>query len=139
MNKINASNITDPVSKGSVNRSSDSIIKRESDRDEIKEKKRISGRIKPVPGGDDYAAMKARLAKQQIINLNNSVKGNQKQSMATQKLINKTLKIKTQDNQEEQDAMTKRYFHIPLDKLAEAFEKQFLNGLPDFGQYTSSD
>jgi len=53
------------------------------------------------------------------------------------KLQNKTLKIKTDD--EEKETLARRYFHITLDKLADAFEKQFLNGLPDFARYSQNE
>ena len=49
------------------------------------------------------------------------------------------MKIKTQDNELQAKVQDKRYFHISTDKLADAFEKQFLKGLPDFGQYSIND
>ena len=54
-------------------------------------------------------------------------------------MLNKTEKIKNEGNVEEKKKFNQRYFHISIDKLAEAFEKQFLNGLPDFGKYTVED
>ena len=35
--------------------------------------------------------------------------------------------------------MAERYHHIAIDKLADAFEKQFLHGLPEFGKFTQND
>lgn len=36
-------------------------------------------------------------------------------------------------------SLAQRYYHICVDKLADAFEKQFMMGLPDFGLYTKID
>lgn len=40
---------------------------------------------------------------------------------------------------DETDKLKKRYYHISTDKLGDAFEKQFMANLPDFGQFTQSD
>jgi hypothetical protein len=39
------------------------------------------------------------------------------------KLINKGLKLGNPETMEEKEMMNSRYFHISIDKLAEAFEK----------------
>ena len=62
------------------------------------------------------------MEKQKIINLNKQ-HNKAPQSAVSQKLINKSLKISTQESAEEQLKLTERYFHISIDKLAEAFEK----------------
>ena len=51
-------------------------------------------------------------------------KQNKERSMASSKLINKSLKIKVDKNDEsEVKTLSKRYFHISIDKLADAFQK----------------
>ena len=61
--------------------------------------------------------------------------------MASSKLVNKSKKIKVEKNQNPENevkTLSKRYFHISIDKLADAFEKQFLNDLPNLGSNKSS-
>jgi hypothetical protein len=57
-------------------------------------------------------------------------------SKSAKKLKDKglSLKIDAKDTN-----VGKRYYHICVDKLADAFEKQFMMGLPEFGLYTKSD
>ena len=50
-------------------------------------------------------------------------KQNKDKSMASSKLINKSLKIKVDKSGDEVNTLSKRYFHISIDKLADAFEK----------------
>jgi hypothetical protein len=42
-------------------------------------------------------------------------------------------------NVDETDKLKRRYYHISTDKLGDAFEKQFMANLPDFGQFTQTD
>jgi Cft2 family RNA processing exonuclease len=85
--------------------------------------------------------IRAEQAKQKIILINQQQqKMKESKNSNAQKLKNKGLKIKTEMKTEvESKAFNSRYYHISLDKLADAFEKQFLTGLPDFGQYSVKD
>lgn len=60
-----------------------------------------------------------------------------KKNISAIKLNNKrmALAIKTDDSKQAQG----RYYHICCDKLADAFEKQFIIGLPDFALYSKND
>lgn len=49
------------------------------------------------------------------------------------------MSLRNPENKEDQAQLTKRYHHISVDKLANAFEQQFMQGLPEFGQYTQKD
>lgn len=85
--------------------------------------------------------LKADAAKQKIIHVNAQIQKQKeaKANHAAQKLLIKTEKIRNEGNTEEKKKFNQRYFHISIDKLADAFEKQFLNSLPDFGKYTVQD
>jgi hypothetical protein len=43
------------------------------------------------------------------------------------------MSLRNPENKEDQAQLTKRYHHISVDKLANAFEQQFMQGLPEFG------
>ena len=53
--------------------------------------------------------------------------------MSSKKLHDKTNKIRRGDD--DIGKLQMRYYHISIDKLGDAFEKQFMQNLPDFGQY----
>ena len=55
---------------------------------------------------------------------------------SAKKLTEKGLSLKVDPSNA---GVAKRYYHICVDKLADAFEKQFMMGLPDFGLYTQND
>jgi hypothetical protein len=55
-------------------------------------------------------------------------------------LLAKTQSLRINVEEKEQaNAQTARYFHICIDKLALAFEKQFLKELPEYGNYKRKD
>jgi len=62
----------------------------------------------------------------------------EKKNISAKKLSDKTAKLRKGDV-DETDKLKRRYYHISTDKLGDAFEKQFMANLPDFGQFTQSD
>lgn len=62
------------------------------------------------------------------------------QTLSTGKLLAKTQSLRINVEEKEQaNVQTARYFHICIDKLALAFEKQFLKELPEYGNYKRKD
>ena len=59
-----------------------------------------------------------------------------KVSRSAKKLKQKGLSLRTDFKDTN---LAKRYYHICVDKLADAFEKQFMLGIPDFSLYTKND
>ena len=75
-----------------------------------------------------YNQIRAKKAKEKIIYLNHqNQKFKESKSSNAKKLINKHIKIQTEQKSEHEiKTFNQRYFHISIDKLADAFEKQFL-------------
>ncbi len=90
-----------------------------------RKKNKLSGKRK-----EPNATLKKNLPKDV---LKKSEQNAQKKNMSSKKLHDKTNKIRRGDD--DVSLLQKRYYHISIDKLGDAFEKQFMQNLPDFGQY----
>ena len=92
-------------------------------------------------GPEEAQALKKKQKQNSKIKKLISKKQQQKeQTLSTPKLLAKTQALRINpEAKERENAQTQRYFHICIDKLALAFEKQFLKDLPEYGNYKRQD